>query len=102
MELLKKIWDWCKDEDWVVVAIPGIILSIFLSMYGLWFWFWMFAVIGGLVVGTEMIAMKMTGLSISDQFRTWKKTHRRASWAVLLAAALFFASLLFHLMVEIK
>lgn len=99
---LKQIWDWCKDEDWVVVAIPAVVVSVLLSVFGLWFWFWLFVSVLVMVLVVEVVATAMTGLSISDQFRTWKKTNRRASWLVLIATALFFASLLFHLMVEIK
>jgi hypothetical protein len=98
MDLLKKIWNWCCDEDWIVVAIPGVILAIVLAFCGLFYWLALVGVIGGIVVLAEIVALKFTGLSISDQFRTWKKKHRRTSIAVLAAAAATFAALILHLM----
>ena len=94
----KKIWDWCSDEDWIVVAIPGIILFLLLAFAKLFYWATLLGIVGGLVVLFEIIALKFTGLSISDQFRTWKKKHRRTSEAILLVAAAFFGSLIIHLM----
>lgn len=97
----KKIWAWCKDEDWIVIAVPAFILSILLSLFCLWYWFWLLIIILVTVLAIEAIATHLTGLSISDQFRTWKKKNVRASWLILIAMALFFASILFHLMVNI-
>ena len=95
------IWAWCKDEDWVVLLPSTILILVLLGIAKLWYWFAFFGCTIGLVLGFELLASKLTGLSISDQFRTWKKTHPILSKAILFAVGLFFASLIFHLSVNI-
>lgn len=100
-KLLKKILLWCKEEDWIIVAIPAIILLILLIVANLWFWVGVLSCLILITLFFEWLAIKRTSLSISDQFRTWKKTHRKISILILIVATIFFASLIFHLIVEI-
>ena len=95
------IWAWCRDEDWVVLLPAAILLLTLLAISGLWYWLAFFGCVIGLVLGFEWMATKLTGLSISDQFRTWKKQHPYLSKAILFAAGLLMASLIFHLSVNI-
>ena len=93
---------WIVEEDWVVLIPSAILLFVLLAVAGLWYWFWLFMGTIGLVLGFEWAATKLTGNSISDQFREWKKNHMVMARSILFAFAFFGLSLIFHLCVNIK
>ena len=101
MNIWQKIWAFCIDQDWVVLLPTAILLLTLLGVAGLWYWFTFFSLTIGMVLAFEFAATKLTGLSISDQFRTWKRDHPIMAKAILFAFGLLAASLIFHLSVNI-
>lgn len=91
------IWAWCLDNDYVVLLPSAVLLLTLLGVAGLWYWFWLVLATAGLTLLFEFVAVEWTGLSISDQFRTWKEKHPVMAKLILVAFAFFATSLIFHL-----
>jgi len=102
MNWIKKLWDWCCDEDWIVIAIPAIILEILLYATGQWGLFFMGLTFALVVLFWEWWNIKRTGFSMSDQFRTWKREHKGMAKAILLAIGAVLLALIFHFSVNIS
>lgn len=99
-----KIWEsikaWCKDEDWWYLAVLGVSLEVLLGIFGQWGLFILGFVIAGATLGLEWWNCKKTGLSMSDQLREWKKSHRIAIILVLWNILILVLALIYHFMGE--
>lgn len=97
----KAIWEWCKEEDWVILVPPAVLLFTLFVVFKLWFWVALLILFSISVLIIEKLAIKYTGLSISDQFRKLGKYNQIAKWSILSAIAFLIWAFLVHLGINI-
>jgi len=92
-----RIWEFLCDNDWLLLFIPMLIMTILFCCAGLFYWGVMFTIIMAVFGLTELWAKLTTKETISNQFRTFLKEHKIFAWIIIWVMATFWFALIVHL-----
>jgi len=91
------IWQFLCDQDWLLLFIPMVIMTVLFYVAGLLFWGVMFTVIMAIFGLTELWAKLTTGKTISQQFAKFMREHKVFAWTIIWAMMIFWFALIVHL-----
>lgn len=94
--MFDKLKAWLADNDWWYLAVIGAcLLAVIIcwQLHGL-----LIIILGcGLTVAVaEFVFVKLFNISVSDDYRKWRMTHKGQSAFVLTLLAVFIAALIYH------
>ena len=92
------IWKFLCNQDWLMVFIPMLVMTIMFYCAKLNFWGIMFTVIMAIFGLTELVAELMTGHTISQQFAGFLRTHKIFAWGIIWSMIIFWFGLICHLL----
>ena len=88
--------EWFADNDWWYLAVIGAILLIVLIPFHLWGLEIIIVGIGLSVAIAEFVFVKRLNISVSDDYRRWRMTHRVQSAIVLFLIVALMVALVYH------
>jgi hypothetical protein len=94
----QKIWQFLCDQDWLILFVPMVIMTVLFYCAKLWFWGGMFTAIMAIFGLTELVSKLATGRTISQQFAKFLKEHKVFAWVIIWAMGTFWFALLVHLL----
>jgi hypothetical protein len=93
----KRIWDWLCEQDYLILLIPMVIMTVMFYCAGLMFWGGMFTVIMSIFGLTELVSYLKTGKTVSQQFAKFREEHKVFAWSIIWAMMIFWFALIVHL-----
>lgn len=94
----EKVWEFLCHNDWLLMFIPMVIMTILFYFAKLIFWAIMFTVIMGLFGLTELASYLMTERTISQAFQNFMQQNKVFGWSIIVSMWCFWSALILHLL----
>lgn len=95
--MIKRIWQFLCDQDWLILFIPMLIMTILFYAAHLFYWGVMFTIIMAIFGLTELWAELTKRRTISQMFAKFRDEHKVFAWVVIWAMLIFWLALIVHL-----